>query len=68
MHIFDLIFPEQVCLFPNLFSEQGQKNFLGRLLLVHISTVTSPGDLLKSRNGQGGRYPSSYMLVSNRGV
>ena len=27
MHIFDLIFPKQVCLFPKIFPEQGQKYF-----------------------------------------
>ena len=31
MHIFDLIFPEQVCLFPNIFPK---KIFLGRYLLL----------------------------------
>ena len=42
MHIFDLIFPEQVCLFTNLFPEKGKKNFPGGHLPVHMSTFTPP--------------------------
>ena len=51
MHIFDLIFPEQVCLFPSLFPEQGQKIYIGRHLPVHMSTVTPLGYFTAWLNG-----------------
>ena len=44
IHIFDLIFPEPVCLFP----EQGKKKFLGGHLPVYMSTVTPPGILTQT--------------------
>ena len=43
-HIFDLVFPEQVSLFSNLFQSRVKKIFyVGRHLPVHLSAVTPPG-------------------------
>ena len=55
MHTFDLIFPEQVCLLPNTFPEQGQKVFLGRHISFYLSTVTPSraGRSMRSENEVG---------------
>ena len=61
MHIFSLIFPEQVGLFPNIFPEQGQ-NFLGRHLPVHMSTVTGPPPLEDKIQVASVQMESSYCV------